>query len=49
MRRIVPDKFCVLAQIGFDRVESVVIAIAAGEDDNAEVHRNIFVGRTFLV
>src|SRR5579883_558077 len=36
--RIMPDHFRLLAKIAGDRVPGVVIAVAAGENDNAESH-----------
>ena len=36
--RIVPDEFGLLAEIVRDGVPSIVIAIAAGKDDDAEFH-----------
>ncbi len=38
---IVPDEFGLLAEVMTDGVEGVVIAVAAGEDNNADFHGDI--------
>ena len=37
-RRIVPDEFGLLPEVVRDGVQRVVIAIAAGKDDDAKFH-----------
>src|ERR1039458_958962 len=44
-RRIVPDIFRFLAEVGGDSVESVVVAIASGKNNDAKFHEFCF-GKT---
>ena len=46
--RIVPDEFRLLAQVVVDGVPRVVIAIAAGEDNDAKFHELLSAGEVIF-